>query len=117
MLTTWTEGGAELGVGGFGFYADPCFRTTFLASTKNSNWTRYGYDNEEYNELYQKSIETDDFDTRYECYSKMAAKAIDEAGWFMLYCQTSNCAMKSDVEGVIYRGSGNSDFTGVHFTK
>ena len=45
----------------------------------------------------------------------MAEKAIDEAGFFMLFSSTSNCAVRSDIEGLVYRGSGNSDFTRITF--
>ena len=114
MFEIFNAGNAELAIGGFGFYADPSFRTTFISSSLNSNWRRYGYDNAEYNELLAKGKESTDTAERKEIYSKVFQKTIDEAGFFMLYASTSNAAVKDHIEGLIFRGSGNSDF--IHIT-
>ncbi|GEM_PF-5528659 len=117
MFELFNAGKADLAIGGFGFYADPSFRTMFISSTANSNWRRYGYNDKEYNDLYMEGLSSTDTTRRKEIYARMAQKAIDEAGFFMLYSSTSNCAVKSNIEGLVYRGSGNSDFTHITFKK
>lgn len=115
MFEIFNAGNAELAIGGFGFYADPSFRTTFISSTKNNNWRRYGYDNAEYNELLERGMASNDTAERKEIYTEVFRKTIDEAGFFMLYASTSNAAVKDNIEGLVFRGSGNSDFTQITF--
>lgn len=115
MMSIWNSGGAELAIGAFGFYADPSFRTMFVSSTANNNWRRYGYNNDEYNNLYVKGMSSTDVAERFAIYSRMSEKYIDEAGFFMLLTSTSNCASKNNISGLVYRGSGNSDFTRIIF--
>ena len=117
MFEIWNAGNAELAIGGFGFYADPSFRTTFLSSTINGAWKRYGFDDAEYNELLDQGKKSTDTAERKEIYSRVFQKAIDEAGFFMLFASTSNAAVKDNIEGLIFRGSGNSDFTQITFKK
>jgi peptide/nickel transport system substrate-binding protein len=106
----FNEGKYQLATGGFGFYADPGLRTTFILGT-TSVWKRYGYQNAEYDALYAQGLEETDPDARKAIYGQMGRKAIDEAGFFMLFSSTGNAAIKNSVRGLIYRSSGNSDFT------
>ena len=110
----FNEGKYELATGGFGFYADPGLRTTFILGT-TTVWKRYGYQNAEYDELYAQGLAETDPEARKAIYTQMGRKAIDEAGFFMLFSSTGNAAVKNSVRGLIYRSSGNSDFTKITF--
>lgn len=110
----FNEGKYQLATGGFGFYADPGLRTTFILGT-TTVWKRYGYQNAEYDELYAQGLAETDPEARKAIYAQMGRKAIDEAGFFMLFSSTGNAAVKNSVRGLIYRSSGNSDFTKITF--
>jgi len=112
FFQNFNTGAFQLANGSFGFYADPAFRSTFILGS-NPNWKRYGYQNAEYDALYAQSLEEPDFAKRKAIYKKMWAKAIDEAGFMMLFSSTGNAAVKNSVKGLIYRSSGNADFTKV----
>lgn len=115
FFTYWRAGESQLAIGNFGFYADPSFRSTFVSSQYNNNWRIYGYDNAEYNDLYTQGMNETDTAARKEIYTKMWTKMRDEVGFFMLLAATNNAAVKDNIEGFIYRGSGNSDFTKITF--
>ncbi len=110
FFSGFNEGKYQLATGGFGFYADPGLRTTFILGT-TTVWKRYGYQNAEYDDLYAQGLAETDPEARKAIYAQMGRKAIDEAGFFMLFSSTGNAAVKNSVRGLIYRSSGNSDFT------
>lgn len=115
MFEMWKTAYGQLAIGGFGYYADPSFRSTFINSEQNNNWTRYGFDNAEYNELARNGMASTDKAERQDIYTRMWELGIDEAGFFMLYSSTSNAGVKNNIEGLVYRGQGNSDFTKITF--
>ena len=110
----FNKGQYQLATGGFGFYADPGLRTAFILGT-TTVWKRYGYQNAEYDSLYAQALKETDTAARKAIYGQMARKQIDEAGFFMLFSSTGNAAVKNSVRGLIYRSSGNSDFTRITF--
>jgi len=115
MFEIWNAGNAQLVLAGFAFNIDPSLRSNPIASQYSTVWTRFQYDDAEYNELYGQCLNETDVETRKEIFTRMFEKMIDEAGYFMLYSSTSNCGVKSNIEGVIYRNSGASDFTKITF--
>jgi peptide/nickel transport system substrate-binding protein len=110
LFALWNAGEAELALGGFGFYNDPSYRSIFLLSSSPTS-KRYGYNNPRYDALYKEGLTTTDPDKRKEVYEKLYKLAIDDAGFFMIFSSTSYCAVANRVEGLVYRTSGNSDFT------
>lgn len=116
FFQSFNTGAFQLANGSFGFYADPAFRSTFLLGS-NPNWKRYGYQNAEYDELYAQSLVETDFEKRKAIYRQMWQKAIDEAGFMMLFSSTGNAAVKNSVKGLVYRSSGNADFTKITLTE
>jgi peptide/nickel transport system substrate-binding protein len=106
----FNEGRYQLATGGFGFYADPGLRTTFILGT-TTVWKRYGYQNAEYDALYAQALAETNTEARKAIYAQMGRKAIDEAGFFMLFSSTGNAAVKNSVRGLVYRSSGNADFS------
>lgn len=116
MFELWNAGGVEIALGGFGFYQDPAFRTQFLNGPEGfSAWLRHGYENPKYYELYLEALETTDVAARKAIYTEMAELQIDEAGFLMICSSTGSCAVKSNIEGFVYRSSGNADFTKITF--
>lgn len=108
----FNAGNAQLATGGFGFYADPAFRSTFLLGS-NPNWKRYGFQNPEYDALYEQGLVVTDPEERKAIYRDLWDMAIEDAGFLMLFSSTGNAAVKNSVHGLVYRSSGNSDFTRV----
>lgn len=115
MFEIWNAGNAQLVLAGFAYNIDPSLRSSPIASDYSTVWSRFQYVDAEYNELYGKCLSETDVETRKAIFTRMFEKMIDEAGYYMLYSSTSNCAVKSNIEGVIYRNSGASDFTQITF--
>lgn len=109
----YTKGELEMAVNSYGVYNDPAFRTTYLLTTGSA--VRFGYHNDEYDELYAKGLVERDEEARKAIYSRMFEIAIDDAGFFNLFAPETFCGVKSEIEGLEFHDNGNSDFTGVTF--
>lgn len=112
LFAMWNVGEAEIALGGYGLFNDPAYRSDYvLGSLFLSGFKRYGYNNPEYDALYREGLTTADIDKRKEIYAKLWELAMDDAGFYMLFSSTSYSAVANRVKGLVYRSSGNSNFT------